>query len=144
MLARSCDTLLSTLKLVMILKHNNTQHRLTVEETEAYTHQLLLLLWWLLVSSCYWFLLVHLWISCSHTDTVSLHVLLIKKLFFLNSVSAPTWCSVDTIAVNFLDVCWLFHYRKVLTWCTSLCILTKEIDWCQGNQAADHLWHDAP
>ena len=38
MFARSCGTLLSTPTLVMILKHNNTQHRLTVEETEAYIH----------------------------------------------------------------------------------------------------------
>ena len=37
--ASSCGTLLSTPTLAMILKHNNTQHRLTAEDTEVFTHQ---------------------------------------------------------------------------------------------------------
>ena len=37
--ARSCGTLLSTPTPVMILKHNNTQHRLTADDTEVFTHQ---------------------------------------------------------------------------------------------------------
>ena len=119
--ARSCGTLLSTLTLVMILKHNNTQHRLTAEETEVFTHQVGTVGMTRASIICYWSFSVHLRMSCSHTNTVSLHVSLRKKAF---SLCAHIWCSVGTIAVNFFDVCWLSYYWKIPT---CLCNLTKEI-----------------
>ena len=87
MFARSCGTLLPTPTLVMILMHNNTQHRLTAEDTEVFTHQFVTVVMMRASIFCYWSFLVHLRMSCSHASTVSLHVSLRKKK---HSVSVHT------------------------------------------------------